>query len=81
MNMKSQHFRAVFHSKTKKEALENIKEAIELYLEPDNDFSSINAGQILRNADLTVEEFVDYYRFFGSTFVNFHLRRTVFESN
>jgi len=41
----------ISQGKTKKEALENIKEAIELYLEPEDDFSSINAGQI---AEVTV---------------------------
>ncbi len=41
----------ISQGKTKKEALKNIKESIELYLEPENDFTSISAGQI---AEVTV---------------------------
>ncbi len=41
----------ISQGKTKKEALENIKEAIELYLEPENDILSIGTGQV---AEVTV---------------------------
>lgn len=41
----------ISQGKTKKEALENIKEAIELYLEPESDFLSIGMGQV---AEVTV---------------------------
>lgn len=41
----------ISQGKTKKEALENIKEAIELYLEPENDFLPIGTGQV---AEVTV---------------------------
>lgn len=34
----------ISQGKTKKEALENINEAIELYLEPENGFSLAGAG-------------------------------------
>ena len=36
----------ISQGKTKKEAIENIKEAIELYLEPDDDFPLVRAGQL-----------------------------------
>jgi predicted RNase H-like HicB family nuclease len=36
----------ISQGKTKKEALENIKEAIELYLEPEEDISITGAGQV-----------------------------------
>jgi predicted RNase H-like HicB family nuclease len=36
----------ISQGKTKKEALENIKEAIELYLEPEDNVLSIGAGQV-----------------------------------
>lgn len=36
----------ISQGKTKNEALENIKEAIELYLEPADDFSSAGAGHV-----------------------------------
>lgn len=41
----------ISQGKTKKEALENIKEAIELYLEPEEDSSLVSAGQV---AEVTV---------------------------
>jgi predicted RNase H-like HicB family nuclease len=41
----------ISQGKTKKEALENIKEAIELYLEPDEDLPFVTAGQL---AEVTV---------------------------
>ena len=41
----------ISQGKTKKEALENIKEAIELYLEPEDDSALITAGQL---AEVTV---------------------------
>ena len=41
----------ISQGKTKKEALENIKEAIELYLEPEDDTSLLGAGQV---AEVTV---------------------------
>ena len=41
----------ISQGKTKKEALENIKEAIELYLEPEDDFPLVTAGQL---AEVTV---------------------------
>ncbi len=41
----------ISQGRTKKEALENIKEAIELYLEPEDNFLSTGAGQI---AEVTV---------------------------
>ncbi len=41
----------ISQGKTKKEALKNIKEAIELYLEPEEDISFMGAGQI---AEVTV---------------------------
>ncbi len=41
----------ISQGETKKEALENIKEAIELYLEPEDDFSLAGAGQV---AEVTV---------------------------
>ncbi len=37
----------ISQGKTKKEALENIKEAIELYLEPEDDFSLAGTGQMV----------------------------------
>ena len=36
----------ISQGKTKKEALENIKEAIGLYLEPEDDISVMGAGQM-----------------------------------
>ncbi len=36
----------ISQGKTKKEALENIKEAIELYLEPEDDIFIAGAGQV-----------------------------------
>ncbi len=41
----------ISQGKTKKEALENIKEAIEVYLEPEDNILSIGAGQV---AEVTV---------------------------
>jgi predicted RNase H-like HicB family nuclease len=41
----------ISQGKTKKEAIENIKEAIELYLEADDNLLSIDAGQV---AEVTV---------------------------
>jgi len=41
----------ISHGKTVEEALHNIKEAIELYLEPEEDFISVSAGQV---AEVTV---------------------------
>lgn len=41
----------ISQGKTIKEALENIKEAIELYLEPEEDLSSVGTGQV---AEVTV---------------------------
>jgi predicted RNase H-like HicB family nuclease len=41
----------ISQGKTKKEALENVKEAIELYLEPEDDFILVTAGQL---AEVTV---------------------------
>jgi predicted RNase H-like HicB family nuclease len=41
----------ISQGRTKKEALENIKEAIELYLEPEDNLLSIGAGQV---AEVTV---------------------------
>ncbi len=41
----------ISQGKTKKEALENIKEAIELYLEPEDDLSIVSTGQV---AEVTV---------------------------
>ncbi len=41
----------ISQGRTKKEALENIKEAIELYLEPEDDLSLVSAGQV---AEVTV---------------------------
>ncbi len=41
----------ISQGKTKKEALENIKEAIELYLEPEDNHLSMAAGQV---AEVTV---------------------------
>ncbi|GFO95926.1 hypothetical protein ig2599ANME_0108 [groundwater metagenome] len=41
----------ISQGKTKKEALENIKEAIELYLEPEDDLPFVIAGQL---AEVTV---------------------------
>ncbi len=41
----------ISQGKTKKNAIENIKEAIELYLEPENDLSSAITGQV---AEVTV---------------------------
>ncbi|KCZ70900.1 hypothetical protein ANME2D_02926 [Candidatus Methanoperedens nitroreducens] len=38
----------ISQGKTKKEALENIKEAIELYLEPEDDLSLVGAGQVAK---------------------------------
>ncbi len=36
----------ISQGRTKKEALENIKEATELYLEPEEDLSIVSAGQV-----------------------------------
>jgi len=36
----------ISQGKTKKEALENIKEAIELYLEPEDDYPLVRTGQL-----------------------------------
>ncbi len=41
----------ISQGRTKKEALENIKEAIELYLEPEDDLSTVSTGQV---AEVTV---------------------------
>ncbi|MDO8726560.1 MAG: type II toxin-antitoxin system HicB family antitoxin [Candidatus Methanoperedens sp.] len=41
----------ISQGKTKKEALENIKEAIELYLEPEDDLPFVTAGRL---AEVTV---------------------------
>ncbi len=41
----------ISQGKTKKEAFENIKEAIELYLEPEENLLSMGAGQV---AEVTV---------------------------
>ena len=41
----------ISQGKTIEEALENIKEAIELHLEPDEDFIAVGSGQI---AEVTV---------------------------
>ncbi len=41
----------ISQGRTKKEALENIKEAIELYLEPEDDLSIVSTGQV---AEVTV---------------------------
>jgi len=41
----------ISQGKTIEETLENIKEAIELYLEPDEDFITVGSGQI---AEVTV---------------------------
>lgn len=41
----------ISQGKTKKEALENIKEAIELYLEPEEELPFMGAGQV---AEVTV---------------------------
>lgn len=41
----------ISQGKTKKEALENIKEAIELYLEPEEEMPFMSAGQV---AEVTV---------------------------
>ena len=41
----------ISQGKTIEEALENIKEAIELHLEPDEDFITVSSGQI---AEVTV---------------------------
>jgi predicted RNase H-like HicB family nuclease len=41
----------ISQGKTIEEALKNIKEAIELHLEPDEDFSTVCSGQI---AEVTV---------------------------
>ena len=41
----------ISQGKTIEEALKNIKEAIELHLEPDEDFISVGSGQI---AEVTV---------------------------
>jgi predicted RNase H-like HicB family nuclease len=41
----------ILQGRTKKEALENIKEAIELYLEPEDDLSRVSTGQV---AEVTV---------------------------
>ncbi len=41
----------ISQGKTIQEALENIKEAIELHLEPDEDFITVGSGQL---AEVTV---------------------------
>ncbi len=41
----------ISQGKTKKEALNNIKEAIELYLEPEEELALMDAGQV---AEVTV---------------------------
>ena len=41
----------ISQGRTKKEALGNIKEAIELYLEPEDDLSIVSTGQV---AEVTV---------------------------
>ncbi len=41
----------ISQGRTKKETLENIKEAIELYLEPEDDLSIVSTGQV---AEVTV---------------------------
>ncbi len=41
----------ISQGRTKKEALENVKEAIELYLEPEDDLSIVSTGQV---AEVTV---------------------------
>ncbi|HEY9206579.1 MAG TPA: type II toxin-antitoxin system HicB family antitoxin [Candidatus Methanoperedens sp.] len=41
----------ISQGRTRKEALKNIKEAIELYLEPEDDPSIVSAGQV---AEVTV---------------------------
>lgn len=41
----------ISQGKTIQEALENIKEAIELHLEPDEDFIAVGSGQL---AEVTV---------------------------
>jgi len=37
----------ISQGKTMEEAIENIKEAIELYLEPDEDVLSVGKGQVI----------------------------------
>jgi hypothetical protein len=62
-----QNYRIVFRlEKPNEEALENIREAIELYLEPD--LIKLKAGAILREvlekaADATLKEVLDFLLF------------------